>query len=152
RSVRSRASSWPRANIAWSRATTIRPTSAPSRSSPASTARSRCWRGARPTHIPEKACLGLDPGWVPVFRQGYCVTQASRGNDFRLSGVNSCPIRVTPSSLTSRRVLIDTIDLRTSAVLLDVDGTLLDIAETPPEVEVPARLKQALQALRVQTG
>jgi trehalose 6-phosphate phosphatase len=48
-------------------------------------------------------------------------------------------------------VLIDTIDVRTSAVLLDVDGTLLDIAETPPEVEVPARLKQALRAIRAQT-
>ncbi len=48
-------------------------------------------------------------------------------------------------------MLIDTIDIRTSAVLLDVDGTLLDIAKTPPEVEVPARLKQALRALRAQT-
>jgi trehalose 6-phosphate phosphatase len=48
-------------------------------------------------------------------------------------------------------VLIDTIDIRTSAVLLDVDGTLLDIAKTPPEVEVPARLKQALRAVRAQT-
>jgi trehalose 6-phosphate phosphatase len=48
-------------------------------------------------------------------------------------------------------VFIDTIDLRTSAVLLDVDGTLLDIAETPPDVEVPARLRQALRAVRGQT-
>jgi trehalose 6-phosphate phosphatase len=48
-------------------------------------------------------------------------------------------------------VLIDTIDLRTSAVLLDVDGTLLDIAETPPDVEVPARLRRALKSIRAQT-
>jgi len=49
-------------------------------------------------------------------------------------------------------VLIDTIDIRTSAVLLDVDGTLLDIAKTPPEVEVPERLKQALRAVRTLTN
>jgi trehalose 6-phosphate phosphatase len=49
-------------------------------------------------------------------------------------------------------VLIDTIDIRTSAVLLDVDGTLLDIAETPPRVEVPAQLKWALEALAGRNG
>jgi trehalose 6-phosphate phosphatase len=49
-------------------------------------------------------------------------------------------------------VLIDTIDIRTSAVLLDVDGTLLDLAETPPRVEVPAQLKWALEALAARNG
>jgi trehalose 6-phosphate phosphatase len=49
-------------------------------------------------------------------------------------------------------VLIDTIDIRTSAVLLDVDGTLLDLAETPPRVEVPQQLKRALEALVVRSG
>ena len=49
-------------------------------------------------------------------------------------------------------MLIDTIDIRTSAVLLDVDGTLLDIAVTPPEVKVPARLRDALRAVRTQTN
>jgi trehalose 6-phosphate phosphatase len=55
--------------------------------------------------------------------------------------------------LTTRAgaVLIDTIDLRTSAVLLDVDGTLLDIAATPPTVEVPGRLKQALGSISTHT-
>ena len=48
-------------------------------------------------------------------------------------------------------MFIDKIDLRTSAVLLDVDGTLLDIAATPPTVEVPARLKEALGRLRDRT-
>jgi len=48
-------------------------------------------------------------------------------------------------------VLINTIDVRTSAVLLDVDGTLLDIAATPRAVEVPARLRQALRAIRTRT-
>jgi len=48
-------------------------------------------------------------------------------------------------------VLIDTIDLRTSAVLLDVDGTLLDIAATPPTVEVPGRLREALRSICART-
>jgi trehalose 6-phosphate phosphatase len=49
-------------------------------------------------------------------------------------------------------VVIDTIDFRRSAVLLDVDGTLLDLAITPHSVEVPQRLKQALLALDLQSG
>jgi trehalose 6-phosphate phosphatase len=49
-------------------------------------------------------------------------------------------------------VVIDTIDFRRSAVLLDVDGTLLDLADTPQSVEVPQRLKQALMALDLQSG
>lgn len=44
------------------------------------------------------------------------------------------------------------IDLKTSAFLLDVDGTILDIAATPRDVEVPARLKPALARLNEQTG
>lgn len=42
---------------------------------------------------------------------------------------------------------IDDIDLTTSAVLLDVDGTLLDIAARPADVVVPKRLKRALGTL-----
>lgn len=34
------------------------------------------------------------------------------------------------------------------ALFLDVDGTLLEIAETPADVDVPARLKQLLNELR----
>jgi trehalose 6-phosphate phosphatase len=49
-------------------------------------------------------------------------------------------------------VLIDRIDFRKSAVLLDVDGTLLDLAETPQSVEVPQQLKRALMALDLQSG
>ena len=44
-------------------------------------------------------------------------------------------------------VLIGEIDLRNSAVLLDVDGTILDIAATPRDVVVPQRLKRALKTL-----
>ena len=36
--------------------------------------------------------------------------------------------------------------------MLDVDGTLLDLAEMPNRVEVPQRLKQALKALELQSG
>jgi len=44
------------------------------------------------------------------------------------------------------------LDLRTSAILLDVDGTLLDIAATPGDVEVPTRLKRALAILAERTN
>jgi len=49
-------------------------------------------------------------------------------------------------------VLIDDINLRDSAILLDVDGTILDIAPRPLDVDVPARLKTALKAVHEQTG
>jgi trehalose 6-phosphate phosphatase len=49
-------------------------------------------------------------------------------------------------------VRIDHIDLTTSALLLDVDGTLLDIAAKPMDVVVPQRLKHALAALARDTG
>ena len=49
-------------------------------------------------------------------------------------------------------VVIETIDIRTSAVLLDVDGTLLDLADTPHSVVVPQRLKHTLKALELQSG
>jgi trehalose 6-phosphate phosphatase len=48
-------------------------------------------------------------------------------------------------------VQFDNIDLRTSAIMLDVDGTILDIAATPSGVEVPARLKQAMAQLAART-
>lgn len=42
--------------------------------------------------------------------------------------------------------------LDTSALLLDVDGTLLDIAEVPAAVDVPHRLQNALHRLHQRTG
>jgi trehalose 6-phosphate phosphatase len=44
------------------------------------------------------------------------------------------------------------VDLKKTAVLLDVDGTILDIAATPLAVSVPRRLKAALETLRDHTG
>lgn len=38
------------------------------------------------------------------------------------------------------------------AILLDVDGTILDLAPTPQAVRVPPRLREVLQRLRAQTG
>jgi trehalose 6-phosphate phosphatase len=49
-------------------------------------------------------------------------------------------------------VNIDDIELHKSAILLDVDGTLLDIAPTPLDVRVPERLKNALSTLRERSG
>ena len=34
-------------------------------------------------HVPEKACPGLDPGWIPVFRKGHAPTQESRCRPMR---------------------------------------------------------------------
>jgi trehalose 6-phosphate phosphatase len=39
-----------------------------------------------------------------------------------------------------------------TAIFLDVDGTLLDLAPTPLEVSVPARLRHALAALKARLG
>jgi trehalose 6-phosphate phosphatase len=47
---------------------------------------------------------------------------------------------------------IDAASLPSSAVLLDVDGTILDIAPTPLEVVVPAGLTAALETLSNRTG
>lgn len=47
---------------------------------------------------------------------------------------------------------IDDIDFRRRAILLDVDGTILDIAETPVDVSVPQRLKRALAELHGRTN
>ena len=44
------------------------------------------------------------------------------------------------------------IDLATDALLLDVDGTLIDIAPTPEAVHVPAMLCEALERLRDKSG
>jgi len=44
------------------------------------------------------------------------------------------------------------IDFRQFAILLDVDGTLLDIAPTPGDVQVPAPLREILQRLYERTG
>jgi trehalose 6-phosphate phosphatase len=43
---------------------------------------------------------------------------------------------------------IDKLDLQKIAVLLDVDGTLIEIAPTPQEVHVPPTLKHTLSRLR----
>lgn len=43
-------------------------------------------------------------------------------------------------------------DLDECAILLDVDGTILDIAPTPPEVWVPPSLRHAISRLAKRTG
>ena len=45
-----------------------------------------------------------------------------------------------------------TSDLRECAILLDIDGTILDIAPTPREVWVPPALRQTLARLQKLTG
>lgn len=43
-------------------------------------------------------------------------------------------------------------NLQECAILLDVDGTILDLAPTPPQVWVPPSLRQAMSALLARTG
>jgi trehalose 6-phosphate phosphatase len=44
------------------------------------------------------------------------------------------------------------LNLDRTTIFLDVDGTLLDLAPTPLEVSVPARLRNALDALKIRLG
>jgi trehalose 6-phosphate phosphatase len=44
------------------------------------------------------------------------------------------------------------LDLRQYAILLDIDGTILDLAPSPQQVQVPADLRQTLERLRELTG
>jgi trehalose-phosphatase len=46
----------------------------------------------------------------------------------------------------------DPIDLAQVAILLDVDGTILDVAPTPQSVAVPASLVRTLAALHTRTN
>ena len=43
-------------------------------------------------------------------------------------------------------------DLRQCALLLDIDGTILDLAPAPQEVWVPAELRKTLSRLNAATG
>jgi trehalose 6-phosphate phosphatase len=53
-------------------------------------------------------------------------------------------MEIATTSLTS--------DLRECAILLDIDGTILDIAPAPQEVWVPPKLRQTLARLQELTG
>jgi trehalose 6-phosphate phosphatase len=53
---------------------------------------------------------------------------------------------------TFRRQWRDPIDIAQVAILLDVDGTILDVAATPQSVVVPASLVQILGELHVRTN
>src|SRR4029077_15860765 len=53
-------------------------------------------------------------------------------------------MEIAKTSLTS--------DLRQCAILLDIDGTILDIAPTPREVWVPPKLRETLARLQDLTG
>jgi trehalose 6-phosphate phosphatase len=44
------------------------------------------------------------------------------------------------------------LDLLQCAILLDIDGTILDLAPSPQQVQVPADLRQTLERLRELTG
>jgi trehalose 6-phosphate phosphatase len=49
-------------------------------------------------------------------------------------------------------LFVDAIDLHLNAILLDVDGTLLDFAPTPLDVVIPPELTEALGVLHERTG
>lgn len=49
-------------------------------------------------------------------------------------------------------MFLDEIDFQSNAILLDIDGTVLDIAPTPFDVKVPQELVHALAELAERTG
>jgi trehalose 6-phosphate phosphatase len=49
-------------------------------------------------------------------------------------------------------VQAEPIDYRKTAILLDIDGTLLDLAPTPHDVRVPSTLRRTLERLHESTG
>jgi len=49
-------------------------------------------------------------------------------------------------------VKLDSLDVHKVAILLDIDGTLLDIALTPHDVRVPATLRKTLAKLQARIG
>jgi trehalose 6-phosphate phosphatase len=51
-----------------------------------------------------------------------------------------------------RQTVMEPIDLARVAILLDVDGTIVDVAATPQSVVVPPSLVRTLAALHVRTG
>jgi trehalose 6-phosphate phosphatase len=51
-----------------------------------------------------------------------------------------------------RQTVLEPIDLASVAILLDVDGTIVDVAATPQGVLVPPSLLRALAVLHVRTG
>jgi trehalose 6-phosphate phosphatase len=51
-----------------------------------------------------------------------------------------------------RQTVLEPIDLARVAILLDVDGTIIDVAATPQGVVVPEPLLQALATLHTRTG
>jgi trehalose 6-phosphate phosphatase len=58
---------------------------------------------------------------------------------------------IDSSELELRQELPD-LDLRQCAILLDIDGTILDLAPSPQQVQVPADLRQTLERLRELSG
>jgi trehalose 6-phosphate phosphatase len=51
-----------------------------------------------------------------------------------------------------RQTVVEPIDLGRVAILLDVDGTIVDVAATPQSVVVPNKLLRTLATLQVRTG
>ncbi len=51
-----------------------------------------------------------------------------------------------------RQTVLEPIDLARVAILLDVDGTIVDMAATPQSVVVPPSLLRTLATLQVRTG
>ena len=76
---------------------------------------------------------------------------AVRGSPGRAPALSFAPGSIT-SRNRERELYIDAATLPSSAVLLDVDGTILDLAPTPLEVVVPPELTVALERLSKRTG
>jgi trehalose 6-phosphate phosphatase len=60
--------------------------------------------------------------------------------------------RIEPNRRAPRPLERETLDLHSTAILLDIDGTLLDLAATPAGVLVPSNLQSTLTTLWKWTG
>lgn len=67
-----------------------------------------------------------------------------------MTDANSISRTISPARTTAWQRLLP--PLKQCALLLDIDGTLLDLAPVPDEVSVPQGLRQSLQALFERTG
>lgn len=54
--------------------------------------------------------------------------------------------------MSDSAIALGSVDLQTTAILLDVDGTVLDIAPTPRAVMVPVELRRVLARLNTETS
>jgi trehalose 6-phosphate phosphatase len=90
--------------------------------------------------------------WATLSRPGGNLNTVSGSEQSLFLSAGAFATLRTPTSPVDETPVPDQLDLRISALLLDIDGTLLDIAPAPHEVQVPAALLQTLVGLQQLTA